>query len=235
MFTPVLTVENEKDLSKELTQSVIEVRGQDACLIAEQLLQGGSTPSFVAAAGERALAELGERFARGEAFVPDLVMAGEIMRGIIAQARPYLRRGVDTKELGVVVLATVKGDVHDIGKGLVAVMLDNDGFDVVDLGVDVPSQAIVDEVRELQPRIVGLSGLLTATANAMRATIAALAAAGVRDRVRVMIGGASVTKDVCAHVGADGWAPNAVAAVALAEEWVTTASPPSRSLRHGGD
>jgi 5-methyltetrahydrofolate--homocysteine methyltransferase len=163
---------------------------------------------------------IGQRFASGEAFIPELIMAGEIMKGITAKVKPHLAAQAADEKLGTVVLCTVQGDIHDIGKDIVASMLDIAGFDVVDLGVDVPVTTVVDRVREVQPDVVGLSGLLTVAFDSMKATVDAIGGAGLREGRKIMIGGAPVNEDVCAFAGADGWAKDAVGAVELAKTWV---------------
>jgi 5-methyltetrahydrofolate--homocysteine methyltransferase len=147
-------------------------------------------------------------------------MAGEIMKGITAKVKPHLAAQAADEKLGTVVLCTVQGDIHDIGKDIVASMLDIAGFDVVDLGVDVPVTTVVDRVREVQPDVVGLSGLLTVAFDSMKATVDAIGGAGLREGRKIMIGGAPVNEDVCAFAGADGWAKDAVGAVELAKTWV---------------
>jgi 5-methyltetrahydrofolate--homocysteine methyltransferase len=163
---------------------------------------------------------IGERFACGEAFIPELVMAGEIMRTIAAKLKPYLSGVPAGPKVGMVVIGTVKGDIHDIGKDIVVTMLDIAGFAVVDLGVDVPAERFVQAVRERRPQIVGLSGLLTVAIEAMKSTIAEIDAAGVRNGVRIMVGGAPITEQVRSYAGADGWGKDAVEAVELARQWV---------------
>src|SRR5450756_2280754 len=165
-------------------------------------------------------AVIDQRFADGEAFIPERVMAGEIMQAISGKVKPHLASQPAEAKLGTVVLCTVKGDIHDIGKDIVASMLGIAGFDVVDLGVDVAIPAVVQKVRDLHPQILGLSGLLTIVFDSMKATVAAVGEAGVREQVKIMVGGAPVNEDVCAYVGADGWGKDAVAAVQLAKTWV---------------
>jgi 5-methyltetrahydrofolate--homocysteine methyltransferase len=147
-------------------------------------------------------------------------MAGEIMQSISAKVKPHLAAQAPETKLGTVVIGTVQGDIHDIGKDIVGTMLDIAGFNVVDLGVDVPITKVVDTVREVHPQVVGLSGLLTVAFDAMKGTVDAIAAAGLRDGVKIMVGGAPVNEDVCAFAGADGWAKDAVGAVDLAKTWV---------------
>ncbi len=204
----------------ELKNAVIELREDDALRIAGELLQGGADPLSVVAACREAMEVIGQRFADGEAFIPELIMAGEIMTGITAKLKPYLKADSGGEKLGTVVMCTVQGDIHDIGKDIVVTMLDIGGFDVVDLGVDVPVAKVVDAVRDSKAQILGLSGLLTVAFESMKATVAAIEEAGLRDDVKIMLGGAPVTGDVVEFAGADDWGKDAVAAVELAKTWV---------------
>ena len=207
-------------MSNELKEAVIELREDDALRITDELLSSGADPLTIVASCKEAMDVIGQRFASGEAFIPELIMAGEIMKGITAKVKPHLAAQAADEKLGTVVLCTVQGDIHDIGKDIVASMLDIAGFDVVDLGVDVPVTTVVDRVREVQPDVVGLSGLLTVAVASMKAPVAAIGGAGLREGRKIMIGGAPVNEDVCAFAGADGWAKDAVGAVELAKTWV---------------
>src|SRR5665647_3206358 len=200
-------------MSSELTEAVIDLREADALRITDELLESGADPLTVVAACKEAMDVIGQRFADGQAFIPELIMAGEIMQAISGKVKPHLASQAAEVKLGTVVLCTVKGDIHDIGKDIVATML---GI----AGVDVAIPTVVQRVRELHPQILGLSGLLTIAFDSMKATVAAVIEAGVRDQVKIMVGGAPVNEDVCAYVGADGWGKDAVAAVQLAKTWV---------------
>ena len=207
-------------MSKELTEAVIELREQDALQITDRLLAAGTDPLTIVAACKDAMEVIGQRFACGEAFIPELIMAGEIMKGITAKVKPYLAAQAAAEKLGTVLLCTVQGDIHDIGKDIVGSMLGIAGFEVVDLGVDVKVATVVEKVREVHPDVVGLSGLLTVAFDSMKATVDAIDQAGLHDGLKIMIGGAPVNEDVRAFAGADGWAKDAVGAVDLAKTWV---------------
>ena len=162
-----------------------------------------------------AMAEVGALFEEGEKFVPEMLISARAMAAAMVILRPLLvEAGVET--VGTVVLGTVHGDLHDIGKNLVGMMLEGAGFEVIDLGTDVPPQKFVDAVKEHQPDIVGMSALLTTTTKSMPATLAALAEAGVRDQVKVIIGGAPITDDFAVKIGADGFAADAGSAARAA-------------------
>ncbi len=163
---------------------------------------------------------VGEKFERGEFFLADLVVAGAVMKEGLAVLAPHLTGGW-ARRLGTVVMATVEGDYHDIGKNIVTTLLLARGFEVIDLGSDVPTATIVDAVRQRAPHIVGLSALLAVTMPKMGEVIAALAAAGLRDRVKVIVGGTPVTDDFATAIGADHRAADAVEGVARCVAWMT--------------
>jgi methanogenic corrinoid protein MtbC1 len=207
-------------MSPGLKEAVVELREADALRITEEELKGGTDPLDIVAACREAMDVIGQRFADGEAFIPELIMAGEIMTGITARLKPYLKADASGAKLGPVVMCTVQGDIHDIGKDIVVTMLDIAGFEVIDLGVDVPVAKVVDTVRESKAQVLGLSGLLTVAFDSMKATVAAVDEAGLRGDVKIMLGGAPVTDAVVDHAGADAWGKDAVAAVELAKSWV---------------
>jgi trimethylamine corrinoid protein len=211
-------------MSSGLKEAVIELREDDALRITREELKGGTDPLEIVAACREAMDVIGQRFADGQAFIPELIMAGEIMTGITAELKPYLKADAAGEKLGTVVMCTVQGDIHDIGKDIVVTMLDIAGFEVVDLGVDVPIEKVVETVRDRGAQVVGLSGLLTVAFDSMKATVAALDAAGLRGQVKVMLGGAPVTDAVVEFAGADAWGKDAVAAVELAKQWTGGAS-----------
>jgi 5-methyltetrahydrofolate--homocysteine methyltransferase len=211
-------------MSGGLKEAVIDLREDDALRIAEEELRGGTDPLAVVTACREAMDVIGQRFADGQAFIPELIMAGEIMQGITARLKPYMKTEATGDKLGTVVMCTVQGDIHDIGKDIVSTMLDIAGFEVVDLGVDAQVSTVVDTVRDSGAQVLGLSGLLTVAFDSMKATVAGLEAAGLRSDVKVMLGGAPVTDAVVEFAGADGWGKDAVAAVELARSWVGGAS-----------
>ncbi len=159
-----------------------------------------------------ALEEVGRLFEEGTFFVPEMLVAAKSMQGAMDQLRPLLAK-TDTKPVGTFVMGTIKGDIHDIGKNLCNIMLEGAGFNVIDLGVNVPEQAFVDAIREHKPDAVGLSAFLTTTMPMLISTIEAIKEAGLRDVAIIFVGGAPVTQEYCDIVGADGYAPNASALV----------------------
>ncbi|WP_230312443.1 corrinoid protein [Alistipes senegalensis] len=159
--------------------------------------------------------EIGARFEAGQAFVPNLLMSARAMKGSLDIVKPLLK-GDSTTTIGKVVIGTVKGDLHDIGKNLVASMLEGCGFEVINLGVDVPSEKFVEAVKEHHADIICMSALLTTTMNCMKEVIAAIKAAGLRDKVKIMVGGAPLSEGFAQSIGADGFSSNANGAVTLA-------------------
>jgi len=162
---------------------------------------------------------IGDKFEKGEYFLPELMVSGDILAGVAEKVKPFLQGGKNTKKLGKVVFGTVAGDIHDIAKDIVEFMLEVNGFEVIDLGVDVPVEKFVEAVKEHQAEIVGLSGFLTLALEPMRETIDALKAAGL-ENVKVMIGGGPINDVVCKDLGADAWGANAMDAVTIAKEWI---------------
>jgi 5-methyltetrahydrofolate--homocysteine methyltransferase len=165
----------------------------------------------------KAMGEVGQRYEDGDLYVPEMVMAAESMQAGMALLKPYLAES-GVKSAGKVIIGAVKGDLHDIGKNLVAVMLEGAGFEVIDLGTDVEPQKFVDAIRQSQAGVVGLSALLTTTMEKMKFTIETFKTVGLRDEVKVIVGGAPVTLEYAQEIGADGYAPDAVSAVKLVHQ-----------------
>jgi 5-methyltetrahydrofolate--homocysteine methyltransferase len=170
-----------------------------------------------------AMEEVGRLFEEGEKFVPEMLISARAMQTAMGLLKPLLLQA-DIQTLGTVVVGTVAGDLHDIGKNLVGMMLEGSGFEVIDLGTDVGPQAFVDAVREHEPQVIGMSALLTTTMPSMGATVEALKEAGLRENVKVMIGGAPITQDFADKIGADGFAPDASSASRKTKELVGAAA-----------
>ena len=206
-------------MTQELTQAIVDLREGDALAMVDDLLAKGDDAVGILADCKAAMDVIGERFANGEAFIPELIMAGEIMAGVSAKLKPYLTSAAPEQKLGVVVIGTVQGDIHDIGKDIVATMLDIAGFDVVDLGVDVKVDKFVTTAQEKHAQIIAMSCLLTSAIDTMKKVVAAAGEAGIRGDVKLMVGGAPITDQVVAYTGADGFGKDAVEAVELAKQW----------------
>jgi corrinoid protein of di/trimethylamine methyltransferase len=218
-----------EELFAAMRQSVIDGDTDQVTLLAQRSLDLGIDPLDAINQGfVRGVNYVGEQFALGEMFLPDLVMGGEAMKAAVALLEPEMvRRGSQRASLGTVVLGTVTGDIHEIGKTLVQTMLSATGFQVHDLGVDVPTELFVAKAREVNADIVGLSALLTTTMPAQRLVVQALEREGLRPRVKVIVGGAPVTREWAAAIGADGYGEDAIAAVTLAKALMDKASPVS--------
>jgi len=205
-----------EDLNK-LRNAIIEGDAHTAHQVTEAALAAGVEPlRLVNEYMIPAMAEVGRRFECNEFFVPELLIAARAMKSALTLVRPLLVAS-GAQPAGRVVLGTVKGDLHDIGKNLVAAMLEGNGFEVIDLGVNVAPEQFIASVQERNAQIVAMSALLTTTMPAMRTTVEALKQAGVRDRVKVLIGGAPITQKYADEIGADGYSDNAVGAVAVAK------------------
>lgn len=167
----------------------------------------------------KAMEEVGRRFENHQAFVPELLLAGRAMKGALEVLKPHLSGGASS-HIGKIVIGTVKGDLHDIGKNLVASMMEGCGFEVINLGIDISSEKFIQVVKEHKPDILCMSALLTTTMSYMEEVIEALKTAGIRDQVKVMVGGAPVSESFARQIGADGYTENANAAVCLAKTFV---------------
>ncbi|HHY39425.1 MAG TPA: cobalamin-binding protein [Clostridia bacterium] len=203
-----------------LAQSVISGDVRKAEELTKKAVSEGVSPLDVINKGLIAGMEVvGQRFKKGDMFVPEVLIAARAMNAGLDVVRPLIA-DTDLKGMGTVVIGTVKGDLHDIGKNLVGMMMESAGFKVINLGVDVSPERFVEAVKEHDAQIVGMSALLTTTMLVMRDVISALKESGLRDKVKVMIGGAPVTSDFAKEIGADGYAPDAVSATDLAKGFV---------------
>jgi 5-methyltetrahydrofolate--homocysteine methyltransferase len=163
---------------------------------------------------------VGKRFSDCEYFIPDLVYSGEILKAITDMVKPKITQAAEVKRIGKVVVGTVAGDIHDIGKDIVVFMLDVNGFEVFDLGIDVPVQKFVDKIKETGSSVVGLSGFLTLAFQSMKDTVEAIEGAGLRGKVKIMIGGGQIDEQVKGFTGADAFGKDAMEAVKLAKGWI---------------
>ena len=201
---------------EELSQALINGSAPKVKELAQQAIDEGMAPGKVLSEGLIVgMNEVGRRFKNNEFYVPEVLIAARAMHAGMGVLKPLLSEA-ETASAGTVLVGTVKGDLHDIGKNLVSMMLEGAGFNVVDMGVDVSPEKFLEMVRDKKPQVVGLSALLTTTMPAMKTTIEALKEAGVRDSVKVMIGGAPVTQRYADEIGADGYSPDAASAVDLA-------------------
>jgi methanogenic corrinoid protein MtbC1 len=202
-----------------LVEAIVQMREEDAVRLAGEQLASGTPPVQILDRCREAMGIIGQRFETGECFVPELILAGEMLRQISEMVKPRLKGSVAVKKSGRVVIGTVEGDIHDIGKDIVTFMLDVNGFEVQDLGVDVPAARFVQAVQQSRPQVVGLSGFLTLAYDPMKNTIQALQQAGLRQQVKIMIGGGQIDEHIRQYTGADAFGKDAMAAVALASQW----------------
>jgi methanogenic corrinoid protein MtbC1 len=208
------------NMAESLVSTLADLKEKEALKIVEDRLGAGEEPLKILDDARRAMEIVGKRFADSQYFIPDLVYSGEILKEISELVKPKLATAAETKRLGKVVFGTVAGDIHDIGKNIVVFMLDVNGFEVYDLGVDVPAQTFVDKIKESDAHIVGLSGFLTLAFDSMKQTVEAMKAAGLRDKVKVMIGGGQITEEIRKYTGADAYGRDAMVGVSLAKKWV---------------
>ncbi len=211
-------------ITRELRRTVMSYDVEGATLAAKKAVEVGIDPLRAIEDGlAQGIREVGDKFDKGEIFLPELVMAAEAMKSALEVLEPKLKKKKkERKTLGRVLLGTVEGDIHNIGKTIVAAMLTANGFEVVDVGVDVPTERFVEKVRELKPDILGLSALLTTTLPAQGAVIETLKKEGLRPTLKVIIGGAPASKEWAEKIGADGYGANAVEAVEVAKKLLGT-------------
>ena len=201
-----------------------DMKEQEALALVDELLEKGEDPQHILDLSSEAMQVVGERYQDGTYFLPELIMSGEMLRKIGEVLKPRLAEKTETtSKLGTVVLGTVRGDIHDIGKDIVGFMLEVNGFDVIDLGIDQPEAAFVEAVKANHPQVLALSGFLSVAFDSMKSTIAEVEKAGLRDDLKVIIGGGQMDDTVRKYTGADAYGDDAMAAVAFAKEAVGAA------------
>ena len=207
------------DKCEALRKALADLDEDQALSLVKDALAEGVAPLELLKACQDGMGDVGKRFEEQEYFVSDLMMSGEIFTAISETLTPLLKVGGNAA-IGTVVMGTVKGDIHNIGKDIVVNMLKAANFDVIDLGVDVPPQKFIDSLKQTGATVLALSGLLTLAFDSMKETIDLVTAAGLRDKVKIMIGGGPVDGNVCRIVGADNWSNDAQKAVRFAQDWV---------------
>jgi 5-methyltetrahydrofolate--homocysteine methyltransferase len=207
----------KEELFKRLKEAVVNGDPEEVSKIAKKVVEVGIDPlEAVEKALVAGVLELGDKWVKGEVFIADVVAAADAMKvGLSILKNEIVKRGRSVKYLGRIVIGTVEGDIHDIGKSIVATLWEASGFEVIDLGVDVPPKRFVEAVKQYKPDVVGMSALLTTSMLKQRETIEAIKQAGLRDKVKIVIGGAPTTEEWAKEIGADGWAPDAFSAVQL--------------------
>jgi len=203
-----------------LAGAIIECDAAKADELTRKLVDEGAKPQEIINKGLiSGMNVVGDRFKKGEMYVPEVMMAAKAMHAGMNIVKPMLTEE-ESSATGRVVLGTVAGDLHDIGKNLVGMMMESGGMEVIDIGIDVPPEKFAEAVKENKPQVVGMSALLTTTMLAMKDTIEVLKEEGLRDSVKIMVGGAPVTQDFADEIGADGWAPDAASAKELAQKLI---------------
>lgn len=207
-------------MSGELTKALADLQEEEAIKLVNQWLEDGKDPNEILVEARDGMETVGKRFGDGEYFLPELIFSAEIFKELTEILKPRMLTEVKQKKLGKVIVGTVSGDIHDIGKDIVVFMLDISGYEVTDLGVDVPPAKFVESIKETGASVVALSGFLTLAFDAMKETVEAISAAGLRDKVKIMIGGGQIDEEIRKHAGADAYGRDAMSGVALAKEWI---------------
>ncbi len=210
-------------MAENLVTTLADLKEEEALRIVENRLETSEDPIKILDDARSGMEIVGKRFADGEYFIPDLVYSGEILKEVTDLVKPKLKGVSEVKRLGKVIIGTVAGDIHDIGKDIVVFMLDVNGFEVYDLGVDVPAEKFIAKIKESGASIVGLSGFLTLSYDSMKATIESIKKAGLRDKVKIMIGGGQINEDIRKYTSADAYGKDAMAGVNISKEWASAA------------
>ncbi|HPB38841.1 MAG TPA: cobalamin-dependent protein [Syntrophorhabdus sp.] len=207
-------------MNTKLVELMSDLMEDETIALVKELIKGGTNPMDILDDARSAMEVVGKRFETSEYFIPDLIMAGEILKEISEIVKPLLEKSGGSAKKGKVLIGTVAGDIHDIGKDIVTFMLDVSGFDVLDIGIDVPVQTFIEKIKEFQPQVVGLSGFLTLAFDSMKKTVEAIEKEGLRDKIKIMIGGGQMDETVKTYVGADAYGKDAVAGVQLCKQWI---------------
>ena len=205
----------------DFVTEIVELNEENVLELLKKRLQDNDDPLNVMDDVKKSMKIIGDKFSKKEYFLPELIMSGEILRQIFEELGPRLKEAQSSeKKKGKVLLGTVAGDIHDIGKDVVKFMLDVNGFDVLDLGVDVPAEKFLESLKEYKPKVLALSGFLTLAYDSMKEIIDKLKEAGLRENVNIMIGGGTVDERIVEYVGADAYGQSAVDAVNIATKWM---------------
>jgi methanogenic corrinoid protein MtbC1 len=207
-------------MSQDFVNLMADLKEDEVLKQVKERLAKGEDPNKILADNQAAMAIVGKRFAGGEYFLPELVFSGELLRQVMALVTPHLKQSAAAqKKIGKVVIGTVAGDIHDIGLDIVGFMLDVNGYDVTNLGVDVPVEKFVKAMQDTKAPVLGLSGFLTPAFDAMKETVEALDKAGLRKNIKIMIGGGQMDDEVRKYAKADAYGKDAMAAVTLTKQW----------------
>lgn len=207
-------------MENQLTALMADLKEEETLALIKEMVDKGADPLEILASARSAMEIVGKRFETHVYFVPDLILAGEILGAISEIVKPLITSEDAGVRKGKVLIGTVEGDLHDIGKNIVTFMLDVNGYEVLDLGIDVPIQTFVDKTREFQPQVVGLSAFLTLAFDSMKRTVEALEAEGLRDQIKIIIGGGQIDEEIRQYVKADAYGRDAMAAVNYCNQWI---------------
>ena len=207
-------------MKEKLVDAIADMREEEALQLTQELLDAGENPQLALDACGEAMVIVGDRYEEKEYFLPELIIAGDMLKAIGDLVKPKLKEQVVAAEAqGKVLIGTVAGDIHDLGKDVVTFMLDVNNFEVHDLGVDVSAEKFIEAIRDVKPDVVGLSGFLTLAFDQMKNTVDAIKEAGLRDSVKIMIGGAIMDDSAASYIRADAYGPDAATAVKLSKSW----------------
>jgi methanogenic corrinoid protein MtbC1 len=207
-------------MPKDFISRLADLEEEEVIKLTKQRLEAGDAALAILEDSRKAMEIVGQRFAEGNYFIPELVYSGELLKQITKLVKPHLAQSGETKHLGKVVIGTVAGDIHDIGLNIVDFMLGVNGFEVYNLGVDVPAAKFVEKMKETKAPVLGLSGFLTLAFDSMKETVEALETAGIRAKMKIMIGGGQMDDEVVKYAKADAYGKDAMAAVFLAKKWI---------------
>jgi len=206
-------------MTERLMHALVDMKEAEALQRAKQLLEQGTAPLEILDSCSKAMEVVGQRFEKGVYFLPHLMMAGEMLKQISGMIKPFIHEQKIHEPGGRVLIGTVEGDIHDIGKNIVVFLLEAKGFEVRDMGINQKPEKFVQAIQSFQPQVVGMSGLLTLAFDSMKKTVQAIQEAGLRGAVRIVIGGGVVTDKIREYSGADAYAPDAMAGVRLVKAW----------------
>lgn len=211
-----------ENTSGQLIDAMVNMKEEETMALVTSLVETAEDPLQILEYCTQAMEIVGRRFEAGDYFLPELLMAGEMLKQISERVKPKITETgtASMKKKGKVLIGTVQGDIHDIGKDIVTFLLDVNGFDVQDLGTDVPPEKFVEAIKRFQPQVVGMSGLLTIAYDAMRDTVAAIETAGLRESVKIIIGGGQMSEKVKEYAGADAYGKDAVDGISIVKNWV---------------
>ncbi|WP_300458162.1 cobalamin-dependent protein [Desulfobacula sp.] len=203
----------------KLIDAVTNMKENEALSLTQELLDNNADPVQLLDACTRAMEIVGKKFESGVYFLPELMMAGEILKQISGKVKPMIQDQAEGEKVGRVIMGTVLGDIHDIGKDIVIFLLEVNGFEVYDIGIDVPPEKFVAEIKAFKPQVVGMSGLLTLAFDSMKDTVTAISDAGLREDVKIIIGGGQMSDKISAYAGADACAKDAMDGINIIKEW----------------